>query len=176
MHRGDQGAARELWSRLGGRLTALASAMLRHTPGASLGPDAVQSVFLRVLKLPGREVRAVEDGAAWLATLVRREAIDTRRRLSRGAARDAANSGGPVFASEAGGDAELLMALDELDEHQRELVLLRHVAGLTFEQIALVLEENRDTLASRYRAAMGRLREIVAERESPARTGVGRSS
>lgn len=176
MHRGDQAAARELWSRLGGRLTALAATMLRHSPGASLGPDVVQGVFLRVLKLSSREIKAVADVAAWLTTLVRREAIDTRRKLSRSSARDAASTTHATFTSDATGDAELLSAIDALDEHQRELIQLKHVAGLTFDQIALVLDENRDTLASRYRVALQRLREIMSERQSVMRAGVGRSS
>ncbi len=177
MHRGDHAAARELWSRLGGRLTALAASMLRHSAGASLGPDVVQGVFLKVLKLPTRELRSIMDVAAWLTTLVRREAIDTRRRLDRGRARpDAVMANVAHDGSAAGADAELLSALDALEEHQRELIQLKHVAGLTFDQMALVLEENRDTLASRYRVALQRLREVMSARESAERAGVGRSS
>lgn len=176
MHRGDQAAARELWSRLGGRLTALAASMLRHSPGASLGPDVVQGVFLKVLKLPARDVRSIVDVAAWLTTLVRREAIDTRRKLARGAANEIVTGEIAATPGEAGPDADLLRAIDALDEHQRELIQLKHVAGLTFEQIALVLQENRETLASRYRVALQRLREIMSERVSAARAGVGRSS
>ena len=176
MHRGDQAAARELWSRLGGRLTALAASMLRHSPGASLGPDVVQGVFLKVLKLSARDVKSIVDVAAWLTTLVRRESIDTRRKHSRGAARAIANGDMAGTPSEAGPDAELLRAIDALDEHQRELIQLKHVAGLTFDQIARVLEENRDTLASRYRVALQRLREIMSARVGAARAGVGRSS
>lgn len=176
MHRGDQAAARELWSRLGGRLTALAASMLRHSAGASLGPDVVQGAFLKLLKLPARDVKAIGDVAAWLTTLVRREAIDTRRKLSRGAGRDLASRQIAGTASEAGPNAELLLAIDVLDEHQRELIQLKHIAGLTFDQIALVLEENRETLASRYRVALQRLREIMSERASAERAGVGRLS
>jgi RNA polymerase sigma factor (sigma-70 family) len=177
MHRGDHAAARELWSRLGGRLTALAASMLRHSAGASLGPDVVQGVFLKVLRLPTRELKSIIDVAAWLTTLVRHEAIDTRRRLDRGPSRvPAVQAYEIVDTREATADAELLSALDSIEEHQRELILLKHVAGLTFDQLALVLEENRDTLASRYRVALQRLREVMSERESAARAGVGRSS
>lgn len=177
MHRGDHAAARELWSRLGGRLTALAASMLRHSAGASLGPDVVQSVFLKVLKRPARELNSIVDVTAWLTTLVRHEAIDTRRRLDRGPARvPAAQAQGITSTREATVDAELLSAVDTLEERQRELIQLKHVAGLTFEQMALVLEGNRDTLASRYRVALQRLREVMSEREGAARAGVGRSS
>lgn len=176
MHRGDQAAARELWSRLGGRLTALAASILRHSPGASLGPDVVQGVFLKVLKLPARDAKSIVDVTAWLTTLVRREAIDARRKLSRGAARELASGGVADVAGNVGADAELLRAIDALDEHQRELIQLKHVAGLTFDQIALVLEANRETLASRYRVALQRLREIMSERVSAERAGAGRLS
>lgn len=176
MHRGDQAAARELWSRLGGRLTALAASMLRHSAGASLGPDVVQGVFLKVLRLPSRDVKAIGDVAAWLATLVRRDAIDVRRRISRGAAREIMSGGTPGLAASAGSDDDLLSAIDALDEHQRDLIQLKHVAGLTFDQISLVLEENRETLASRYRVALQRVRQIMSERVGAARAGVGRTS
>lgn len=172
MHRGDHAAARELWSRLGGRLVALAASMLRHSPGASLGNDVVQGVLLKVLRLPSREVRGVSDVPAWLFTLVRREAIDTRRRLERAALRDAE----ALVPEPDGADAGLLAAMDTLDEHQRELLQLKHIAGLTFDQIALVLKENRDTLASRYRVAINRVRDAAAQSEGLARTGVGRSA
>lgn len=176
MHRGDQAAARELWSRLGGRLTALASAMLRNTGGASLGPDVVQGVLLRVLKLPTREISAVRDAAAWLTTLVRREAIDARRRLARTSGRESTGGAGiDAGRGPVGSEADLLAAMDGLDDHERELIQLKHVAGLTFDQIGLVLSENRDTLASRYRVALGRLRGMVAEREGAVRAGAGRS-
>jgi len=169
MHRGDHAAARELWSRLGGRLTALAASMLRNSAGASLGPDVVQGVFLKVLRLPARDLKSIMDVAAWLTTLVRREAIDTRRRLDRGAAR------APAVQTHVA-DAELLSAVDTLEEHQRELIQLKHIAGLTFDQMALVLEANRDTLASRYRVALQKLREVMSERAGVERAGVGRSS
>ncbi|MCC6229604.1 MAG: RNA polymerase sigma factor [Phycisphaerales bacterium] len=176
MHRGDQAAARELWSRLGGRLTALAATMLRHSPGASLGPDVVQGVFLKVLRLPSRDVNSVADVAAWLTTLVRRDAIDMLRKTSRGATREIMSGDTPGVAASAGPDDDLLRAIDALDEHQRDLIQLKHVAGLTFDQISLVLDENRETLASRYRVALQRVRQIMSERVGAARAGVGRTS
>ncbi|MCH8271418.1 MAG: hypothetical protein IH985_09460, partial [Planctomycetes bacterium] len=54
-----------------------------------------------------------------------------------------------------------------INQDQREVVLLRHAAGLTFDQIALALDLNRHTAASRYRAAIARLRRELAD-DNPA--------
>ena len=47
-----------------------------------------------------------------------------------------------------------------------DVVLLKHVGGLTFEQIALATQTNRNTAASRYRAAIGLLERALRDQES----------
>jgi DNA-directed RNA polymerase specialized sigma24 family protein len=41
--------------------------------------------------------------------------------------------------------------------------MLKHAGGLTFDQIALALDINRSTAASRYRAAIERLRAALTD-------------
>ena len=54
--------------------------------------------------------------------------------------------------------AVLQRALMLLPESQREAILLRHIAGLTIADIGVVLQEKPETIKSRLRYAVARLR------------------
>lgn len=56
--------------------------------------------------------------------------------------------------------AAVLRALDRLPFEQQEVILLKSIQGLTFDEIAAVLEVSRHTVASRYRYGLRRLQEI----------------
>lgn len=55
-------------------------------------------------------------------------------------------------------------AIAELPEPQGEVVRLRTYAGLSYEDIAAMLSVPRDTVRSRYRAALERLRERLGRK------------
>lgn len=55
------------------------------------------------------------------------------------------------------GDA-LSDALATLPENQREVVLLRHIAGFSLQEIAELVDENSETVKSRLRYAFSKLR------------------
>jgi RNA polymerase sigma-70 factor (ECF subfamily) len=57
-------------------------------------------------------------------------------------------------------------ALAELPDPQREVVVMKIWGGLTFPQIAAALNVPNDTAASRYRYAVAKLREQLAEEPS----------
>ena len=52
----------------------------------------------------------------------------------------------------------LSSALDSLPEEQREVVLLRHIAGFGVQEIAELVDENTETVKSRLRYAFTKLR------------------
>jgi RNA polymerase sigma-70 factor (ECF subfamily) len=58
-------------------------------------------------------------------------------------------------------------ALDTLPEAQREVLVMKLWGGLTFPQIAVALGIPADTAASRFRYALARLRERLAEESIP---------
>jgi RNA polymerase sigma-70 factor (ECF subfamily) len=161
-HRGHQASARLLWARHAPRMTAHARAILRDAAGAE---DAVQSVMCRLLELPGARVREVRDVPAFLALAVRREALNQIRAARRAGAREARRA---VPVGEGGDALRVRAALEMLPRRMREVVVLKHVAGLTFDQMALALCTNRSTVASRYRAALAALRDLIAPREGVA--------
>lgn len=177
MHRlraGDAEAARALWHALGGRLGALARALLRSSADSAQADDLVQGAFVRLIELDEAHARAIRSPAAYLARAVHTGALNLRRSGARRAEREHAHfalrlaDGG----AHAAHDDAIARAVDALDEPLREAVLLRHVAGLTFDEMAEVTGTPRATLAERHAAALARLRERLAEPTPPgARAG-----
>ena len=55
----------------------------------------------------------------------------------------------------------MIGAIDELVYEQREVILLRYIGGLTIDQVGEALGVNRNTVASRSRLGMERLRETM---------------
>jgi RNA polymerase sigma-70 factor (ECF subfamily) len=133
------------------------------TRSAADAEDIVQDAFVRFWRhqrhLPG-------DPMALLVTSVRRAALDRARGDDRRTRREdfaAAGDGEPVawFASELEAD-ERRRALEEavgrLPAEQREVLVLKIWAELTFEQIGQELGLSPNTAASRYRYALAALR------------------
>jgi RNA polymerase sigma factor (sigma-70 family) len=54
-------------------------------------------------------------------------------------------------------DSLLRSAIDQLSETDREAVVLKLYAGLTFEQAGKIADESPKTIATRYRRALEKL-------------------
>ena len=126
--------------------------------------DVVQEAFVRYWRhqrhLPG-------DPQALLITSIRRAAIDHARRETRRSMREDKADGGLEerdisFNAQPGEDGErrreIEAALQKLSDLQREVLVLKIWNELTFEQIAGILDIPANTAASRYRYALGALR------------------
>jgi RNA polymerase sigma-70 factor (ECF subfamily) len=125
--------------------------------------DVVQEAFVRFWKhqrnLPGEPM-------ALLVTSVRRAALDLGRREGRRVTREERAADGadlPVvyFESSLEDDerrAAIEGALQRIPPEQREVLVLKIWAELTFEQIAAELGLSPNTAASRYRYALAALR------------------
>ncbi len=168
-HKGDGPAAEALWARFSPRLWAYARAIVRNPETAS---DIVQTVFLQLLAQPRSTIRSIDDVTSWMVRLTRNVAISHFRSERRSSARLRRL---PVPQNDVGPDGEpwLRDALDAIPRRDREIVVLKHIAGLTFDQISLALRMNRNTAASRYRAAIDRLRNDL-EPEPDASVGAAR--
>lgn len=167
IRKGDERAARELWARVGPSLLAVARAVTRSEPRAE---DAVQQAMCRLLELRERQVREIRDVGAFLACLVRRVALNQGRAESRLKQREREVAGAPGGfggestgddASTGAGEQRLRQAIASLPDELGEVVLLRHVGGLTFDQLAAALNENRSTIAGRYRRAIEELSRVL---------------
>jgi RNA polymerase sigma-70 factor (ECF subfamily) len=103
------------------------------------------------------------DLVAYAYTAVRNAAIDQRRRMNAQPKIDSIFNGRHDAAERGAIEAEretvIAAAIEELPEEQREAVVLRVYAQLTFAQIARVVDAPLQTVATRYRRALERLRE-----------------
>jgi RNA polymerase sigma-70 factor (ECF subfamily) len=162
-HAGHEPSARELWRRHAGWMLAFARTISGDRRGVS-ADDIVQSVFCRLLGLDRSAVRAVRDVRPYLAQATRREALNQLRAARRAAAREA--GAGRVHDGPDGSDAPdsaaLALAVSRLPRRLREVVHLRHIAGLSTDQTALALGLPRGTVASRTHAAVRSLRDMLA--------------
>ena len=129
--------------------------------------DAVQAGFVKFWK--HRPHPAQEDAPLLYAT-VRCAALDLLKSQQRAAKRE----------SDAGRDQDdrwwdastleeqerahlLQQAMQRLTEEQREVLLLKIWAEMTFAEIAQTLEENPNTVAARYRYALASLKKLLPE-------------
>jgi RNA polymerase sigma-70 factor (ECF subfamily) len=173
MRRGDEAAARALWSTHAGRLTAYAQAILARSDPAS-APDIVQQVFMAALRVTRAEARAIRDVPAWFLRLTRNLALNRVRSLRRERARLAGAPDGARSTHSLSGTPEsrvdLLALIEALPRPLREVVILKHAGGLTFDQMAAALSTNRNTLAARYQKALTLLRENAEPDRAPSPT------
>jgi RNA polymerase sigma-70 factor (ECF subfamily) len=137
--------------------------------GHSDAEDVVQEAFIRFW----RSRQRAEDPAAYLFACVKTCALDWQRGRRRQSGREAAAARPevePVFASpleNAERKASIEAALARLPENQREVLVMKIWGKLTFPQIAEALAITANTAASRYRYALAKLREVLAEEPIP---------
>lgn len=126
--------------------------------------DVLQEVFVKIAREPGL-LQNVREERAFLIRLAHNAAIDLiRRRGSRERTKEGFAQTASFLAKATDPDEQLFReelseALVELPEEQRAIVHLKLWEGLTFEQIATVLDLSPNTAASRYRYGLDKLRE-----------------
>jgi RNA polymerase sigma-70 factor, ECF subfamily len=128
-----------------------------------LAEDAVHDACARLLRL---DVRPPRDPVAYVFAAVRNAALDRARRREPSVEYPASvfdtRQPDPATAANQAEQQRLAReAVDQLPLKQRETVVLRLYANLTFEQIAETLDEPLQTVASRYRRALERIRETL---------------
>lgn len=143
-------------------MLAYARILLHRHGGEQAAADAVQTVFCRMLELDRRAIAAIADVPAFFLRSTRHAALNLIRAADRARARDAAHQPPPPLPPEPEAVADALAVLGPLDTDDRELLILKHACGLTFDQIALSLDLNRSTVAARYRRAVESLRAAAA--------------
>lgn len=125
-----------------------------------LAEDAVHDAFARLWRA---KISPKGDSVAYVFATVRNAAVQQTRRRRRPVAVPVSMFGGqtadPAAAAiEAERQQLVCRAVETLPDRQREVVVLRIHAGLTFQQIAETLAEPLQTVASRYRRALGRIK------------------
>jgi RNA polymerase sigma-70 factor (ECF subfamily) len=134
-----------------------------HLHSTADADDLLQETFVR-LASAGRKLAKVENLNAYVFVVARNEVARLRKRRSREPRRRAADAEFAKASDSAGETKEMLAkALEQLPPDQREIVELKAFAGLTLREIASVTEAPPGTVATRYRAALARLRELLKE-------------
>lgn len=159
---GDPGAWREVVRRYARRVFALAKSRCRNNEVAE---EVTQSVFATVAaKLAGGGYAERGRFEAWLFRVAMNRIRDEiRRRTRQGTPRDgdaihetaAASHALPVDLS------ALRAAMDRLSEADREVVELRHHAGMGFREMSELLGEPLGTLLARHHRALRKLRGLM---------------
>ena len=127
--------------------------------------DVVQEAFVRFWRSRHRAA----DPAAYLYACVKRSALDWQRGRTRRTRREEAVArpeGEPLFsgpAEQAERRAAIAAALGTLPADQREVLVMKVWGGLSFPQIGDAIGVPANTAASRYRYALAKLREQLAE-------------
>ena len=129
--------------------------------------DITSDVFIRIWKAAG-SFKGKEGHRGWIAAIARNHAIDYLRKRSRevaggleeiGELSDAQlREGEPDEYSRLVSDLTVSQVLDRLSPSEREIVHLKIIGEMTFQEIASVLQIPMGTVTWRYRRAMEKLR------------------
>ena len=146
----------------GGKLLLFARQQARYPDDAE---DLVQEAFVRIWRLYGH---TGEVSPSLVYRAIRRLAIDWARSLDRRKIREQkVFLESPLSASfernleKNERNQALLRAVDKLPKEQGEVLTLKIWGELTFDQIAQTLDISLNTVASRYRYALQKLKDSV---------------
>ena len=175
---GDRGAYAEIVTRYQDRVYTLC---LRWLDVSSVAEEVAQDVFLALFRsLPNFRGESLLSTFIWRVAvnhcknrrLYRKrrhenehESFDAPEREDRPArqyASDQPDADAAVFREQAGRLVQA--ALDTLDEETRQIILLRDVEDLPYEEIADILELPRGTVKSRLHRARAQLAAVLARR------------
>jgi RNA polymerase sigma-70 factor (ECF subfamily) len=169
--------------------TPLYNFVLRYARSPSAAEDITQDAFLRVVQRAS-EFKHEARFSTWLYTIARNLCIDHSRKmkLRRHASLDAAPESGDgsrpllevVATTAPEGEVDraaewtamrqsIVQAVEALPDDQREVFLLREVGNLPFKEIAEVTGSPENTVKSRMRYALERLRTALSNFEEYAR-------
>ena len=159
---GDRDAFEEVVDRYGLQLLRTARLILRDD---ALAEDAIQETFLRAWQRIG-SLRD-EDPGPWLTRIAMNESISAYRRRHRFQALTErfGRLGGskPAVSSEV--RLDLAKALDRLTPEQRAAIALHYYQDLSVDDAARALKIPIDTLKSRLKAGLRRLRQLTGSEE-----------
>lgn len=140
---------------------------LRRLSNVDVARDAVAEAMARVVATRDRLAQAVTP-EAWCVGILRNVVADVHRHAYRERERSAES---PMTTHpDASERLELndehqavRAAFDRLDEYDRDVLHLRVIAGLSSEEVAVVLETSPGAVRMAQSRALGRLRQLMGE-------------
>jgi RNA polymerase sigma-70 factor, ECF subfamily len=157
--------------------------ILRNIRYADAAEDLLQDVFVRIIQ-GAEDFRGESKFTTWLYTIARNLCIDRNRKmvLRRHVSLDERTETGyrhkdpgaprQVPDETPGVDRnaisnrlrqQIAIAVEALPEEQREVFLMRQLQNLPFQEIAIIVGVSENTIKSRMRYALERLRELLNE-------------
>lgn len=157
--------------------------ILRSVRDRARADELLQEVFLRVVRAKDRYERTAKF-TTWIYAIARNLCVDESRRArfrdhksldAKRPGRDGEEGGNllsrlpsPEVPTDEAAEAPTLrkrmtVAIDALPEEQREVFLLRQVSGLSFREIGETLGVPENTIKSRMRYALEKLREHLSD-------------
>ena len=165
LRRDDPAACELLWDRYAGALLALLQAVLCSRHDAE---DVLQTIFVRIVR-KRRYLAEARRLDAYVYQMARHEAMSFLRQHRRRQPREWDAQlwllpAEPDDRSQEDGEA-LQAALTRLPTVQREIVVLKTYKDKTFREIAEMLDLSLNTVASRYRYGLEKLRALLKDLE-----------
>ncbi len=166
---GDRAAFAELYQLTGRRLFPIALRLLRQREAAE---EALQEAYLTIWRRAGHYSPDRGKPIAWMATIVRNQAIDRlRREKTRGRGTvewdEAAEAeiAGKSLESDLPYDvsATVRHCVEGLQENYRKVILLAYYQGLTQEELAARLDAPLGTVKSWVRRGLSQLKDCVEQ-------------
>lgn len=164
MAKGDTGALADFYTRTHGAVYALALSM---TGSAQDAQELAHDAYLRIWDYAG-SYRAKGSPMAWTLAIARNLCLmELRRRKRRADLTDEEWNAIPADAPGVSAEdrAVLQRALSILEPNERQIVLLHAVSGLKHREIARLVDLPLNTVLSKYRRAIAKLRAMMEEGE-----------
>ena len=164
---GDSGAVGEFMDRYGALVWSLVRSRIRNAADAE---DATQEIFIELWKHAGRYDASVASEAVFVAMIARRRIVDRLRASGRRPPLEPIDEEqlpllAPLEEQDRHANAfEVALAskaVGELDEAQREVVLLGVVQGMSHAEIAHATGRPLGTVKTQLRRGLNRVREML---------------
>jgi RNA polymerase sigma-70 factor, ECF subfamily len=130
----------------------------------SRAEDMVHQVFLKLIE--NENLSRAEDKKAYLFACVRNAVLNEQKLGDRQTSLDTETAWFSPPDRDYAGEQSLRRALGTLPDDQRQVVILHVWGELTFSQIADLLSVSSNTIASRYRYALGKIRDSMLTKEN----------
>jgi len=169
---GSEPAFEELVAR---HIGGVYSFVLRLVGETNAAQDIVQEVFVKVWRSINTFDPAQAAFKTWLMRIARNSSIDYLRKRKMIPLSAFDTEDGNVVSDTLADDSlgveeelsnledqqQVMSAVEQLPLPQREVLLLHYQQGLTFDEIGVVLQSSPNTVKSRHRRALHRLRQTV---------------
>ena len=152
LRNGDQRAFSDIYQEM---KVPVFTVLVRMTGDRSLAEDLLQEVFLKIYRQPPQ----VEKPRAYLFRMTRNLAVDVLRRSQPTESLEEQEHLGITYDSDVKLDLEQAFSMLTLQE--RQLAALHLSAGLTFREVAVIVERPLGTVLWQYQKAIGKLRMML---------------